>query len=50
MELPLDLVVRVDAGAGEAALDSQTAPRSALDGLRRYVCDGHVRAPLEASE
>src|SRR5207253_3350291 len=44
-ELPLDLVVRVDAGAGEAALDSQTAPRSALDGLRRYVCDGHVRAP-----
>src|SRR5205823_4957792 len=46
--LPLDLVVRVDAVLGEVAVDAKPpAGRLGRDGLRPYLCDGHLRTPLE---
>src|SRR5712691_10648251 len=49
-ELPLDLVVRVDALAGKVTLDPEAFRLGALDGFRRDVCDCHVRRPLESRE
>jgi hypothetical protein len=49
-ELPLDLVVRVDALAGEEAVDPEPFGLGAVNGFLRDVGDCHVRAPLESRE